>query len=358
MSSEKIGVGIIGTGWGLRIHGKGLSNCDSARIVGICGANEEKTQGAAADLGGVEAYTDYRRLLDRNDLDAVVVASPDDLHHSIVIDAIDRGKHVFCEKPLARSVADSRDMWQRAESASVVHMTAFSFYWMPHIQYFKQLIDEGYVGNPKALSMRYHQGFKLNTDEYRWRSDATRSDGTIADLGAHCFFASRWLMGAINEIHASLRIYIDKPPLNDRQVGSSNDAAFVNLGFESGVHGSISISQASLSLDIFELEVAGDKGTLSLQASDNIIIRGIRLDGNGPETLDIPVKMAEAYGEAKTSLEIFVNSLTNGRGGVGSFVQAIVEETPGFPSFKEGHQAQQIIDASIRSDESSTVVKL
>ena len=357
----KVRVGIIGTGWGL-VHGECLKNCDSAEIVGVCGTREEKTREAAHKLGNVDVYTDYKKLLDRDDLDAIIIASPDDLHYSMAIDAVNSGKHVLCEKPLARNADDARDIWQRAKSAAVINMTMFSLYWQPQCQYLKQLINDGYVGTPKSISTRWIQSVKLTWDQYMWRYDQTRSEGTIADLGAHCFFINRWLMGPITTVQASLRTYTDKPHLNGKPVQSSNDAAFVLLGFENGAHGSVAVSQATVGLDpldmTFEIEVTGDKGTLRAHESESTTLSGKHVGDDTVETIDIPSELTSAYGDAVDAIQRFLNPIMNGYGGAGSFVRSIVDNTPGDPSFEDGFLAQEIIDAAIHSNNTGATVKL
>lgn len=121
-------IGIIGAGSAARgIHIPGFRLCRGVEIAAICDADEK-----AARATGIEpAYTDYREVLGRADIDAVVVATPNFTHPEIVQAAVEAGKHVLCEKPLALNLTDASQMLRAAERAGVVHMTAFTIATLP-----------------------------------------------------------------------------------------------------------------------------------------------------------------------------------------------------------------------------------
>ena len=85
-------------------------------------------------------------MIEKGDLHAIEIITPDDLHYPMTMDALDAGLHVLCEKPLALNAAQAKEMYEKAEAAGVVHMTFFTYRWLPHYRYLKELVDEGYVG--------------------------------------------------------------------------------------------------------------------------------------------------------------------------------------------------------------------
>ena len=359
--SDKIRVGIIGTGWGVNVHGACLNNCDQAEVVAICGQSEEKTKKIADELGGIGWYTNYLSMLDRPELDAIVVATPDYTHHQIVMDAVDRKLHVLCEKPLAENAAKALEMWDRAAAEGVKHMAFFSWHWFPHLHYIKQLLGEGYVGRPFQVHVTWFQPFKLRPEQYAWRFDAERTVGTIGDLGAHVFYVVRFLIGPIVTVQASLRDFTTKPDRDGRPTQSSNDSALVLLGFANGAHGSVAVTQASLDAGLLaQIELVGEDGTLRLDLSwqEGMVLRGQRVGESEPTVLELPREMAGPYGGATDLWEMIITSLTNGTDGAGSFVTAIVNDEQAVPDFEEGYLAQKVIDAAIVSDQEGRRVEL
>src|SRR5579884_4140054 len=142
---DEIGAGIVGAGFGARVHLPGLRRLDDVRVRGIAATNLERA-GQAAGPAGIDAYDDYRRLLDRPDVQLVTVSAPAPLHHEMTLAALERGKHVICEKPFATTLEQAEDMLRRAQAAGVVHAIDFEFRYIGVRQQMKALLDEGYVG--------------------------------------------------------------------------------------------------------------------------------------------------------------------------------------------------------------------
>ena len=144
---EKVRVGIVGTSWWADLmHLPSLKSHPQAELVAICGRNREHTEEMAKKYGIPVVFTDYREMIEKVDLQALVIAAPDDQHYPIAMNALDAGLHVVCEKPIALNSKRARDMCEKAEAAGVKHMIYFTGRWMTHYRYLKQLIDEGYIG--------------------------------------------------------------------------------------------------------------------------------------------------------------------------------------------------------------------
>src|SRR5688500_13188889 len=131
-----IGVAIIGCGGiALQNHLPGLALCPDVKVVALCDANPEILERARQASPAAACSSDYRELLKRDDVHAVIIATPNFLHEPIVLKAVGAGKHVFCEKPLAMNFDEARRMYQAAESARVRHMTAFTYRFVPGMRY-------------------------------------------------------------------------------------------------------------------------------------------------------------------------------------------------------------------------------
>ena len=125
---DQIRVGIIGTSWYAdRVHLPNLKSHAGAQIAAICGRNRARAQEMADKYAIPEVYTDYRQMLEQAGLDAVVIAAPDDLHYPMTMDALAGGLHVLCEKPMALSAQQAREMTEKAQAMGVKHMTFFAW---------------------------------------------------------------------------------------------------------------------------------------------------------------------------------------------------------------------------------------
>ena len=145
--SEKVRVGIIGTRWGGdRFHLPSLKSHPDVVLAAVCGRNRDRAEKLAGKYGVARVFTDYRKMLNSGELDAAIVASPDDLHYPMVMAALEARLHVVCEKPLANSAAQAKKMVEKAQSAGVKHMLMFTLRGAPHYRYMKQLLEDGHIG--------------------------------------------------------------------------------------------------------------------------------------------------------------------------------------------------------------------
>ncbi len=242
---ETIRVGVVGTSWFTEtFHILPLKSHPGAEVAAVCGRREDYTQEIARKHAIPHAFIDYEAMIQHANLDAVVVSAPDDLHHSMSMTALEAGKHVLCEKPLALNAAQAREIVACAEDKGVVQMTNFSYRWMPNNQYMKQLVEQGYTGKPYHSHFRFHFGYGGGGD-YAWRFDRQRSNGALGDMGSHMIDLARWLVGEIEWVSASLGIHIERQGPEGGTLDPANDTALLNLGFANGAQGSILASAAS-----------------------------------------------------------------------------------------------------------------
>ena len=119
---DEIRVAVLGTGFGAAVHLPAIRQVPELRAMGVCSRRAERAHDVAREFGAPLATTDFRELVKRPDIDAVIVATPPHLHHTMVLTALDAGKHVLCEAPMAKTFAEARDMVKMAERAGVATM--------------------------------------------------------------------------------------------------------------------------------------------------------------------------------------------------------------------------------------------
>jgi predicted dehydrogenase len=359
--ADKVHVGIIGTSWWAEaMFLPAFQSHPAAEVTAICGRSQDRANELAAAYGIQNVYGDYRALLDQPGLDAVVVATPDDLHYTMTMDALDAGLHVLCEKPMALNAGQAREMYEKAEATNMTNMVLLTWRWLPHNRYLKQLVDEGYVGRCYQAYFSFLAPFGRDA-EYQWRFDSQRSNGVISDLGAHMIDFARWYAGDVRRVSAQLSSFVDRPGTDGRPAEPANDAAVVTLEHEGGTQTVIQVSAmthtADRGVDIRVL-LHGANGSLEAEhifygSEAGAKILGSRQDQEIFEQLAVPDELLDGL-ETGDPLEPFVKQAAGPR----LFVDAILEERPVSPSFYDGYKAQEVIEAALESDRSGRSVSL
>jgi predicted dehydrogenase len=275
MSSE-IGVGLVGYKFMGRAHSNAYRQVGrffdlelSPRMRAVCGRDEAGVRDAAASLGWEGYETDYRRLLERDDIELVDIVTPGNTHHEIAIAALEAGKHVLCEKPLANSLEESREMLDAARAAGTISMVCFNYRRAPAVQLAKKLLEEGRLGEIRHWRAVYLQdwlvdpGFPL---AWRLRKEVAGS-GALGDLGAHIIDLAHFLVGPIAGVVGTAETFIRERPLEGAgaQMGevTVDDAAAFLARFENGAMGTFEAARlAPGRKNHNSFEINGSKGSI------------------------------------------------------------------------------------------------
>ncbi len=182
----------------------------------ICGRDERAAREAASRWGWQEVERDWQRVVGRDDIDLVDVSAPNALHRDIVIAAAKAGKHIFCEKPLATTVAEAEEMVRAVERAGVTHMIAHHLRKVPALLYARRLIEEGAIGRVLHVRALWTNDMAIDPDyplHWRFRRDLAGSSGVIGDLHSHGIDLMRFLVDEIAEVVAVADTHIKSRPL-------------------------------------------------------------------------------------------------------------------------------------------------
>ncbi len=299
-------------------------------------------------------------MIDSQTLDAVVVVSPDDLHHAIAMYALDAGLHVLCEKPLGQNVAEARELYETAESAGVKHMTYFAYRWPPVFRRAKQLIDEGYVGRPFQAYVRFLAQSRRG-GAHTWRTDASLSNGTLADVGSHAIDLLRSNVGEIVSVAANLNHYIEHPRPGRDHGDESNDSATLSVEFDNGAQGLIQCSQVAYMAERrsdISFTLYGELGSIELNYSTGAgwSLRGAR---DGQESFkDLGVPVPGYFDSSLPPLEQARQMYANDSVGDRLFIDAILEDRNVSPDFHDGLKAQEVVDGALESARTGRRVRL
>ena len=214
-------VGIIGYGFMGRAHSNAYKRLNDFFPVkhqpvlkAVCARDAAKARGFADNWGWERIETDWRKLVEADDIDLIDICSPNNTHYDIAMAAAKNGKMIACEKPLAMSVKQGEEMAAAVEAAGVPNMVWFNYRRVPAIALAKQIVDEGRIGKPFHYRATYLQDWTISPDLPQggaglWRLDAAvAGSGVTGDLLAHSIDSALWLNGPIQRVTAMTRTFI------------------------------------------------------------------------------------------------------------------------------------------------------
>lgn len=357
-------VAMIGTGQiALANHVPGLKLCPQAELVALCDAVPAVLERASQQTGITDITTDYRQLTQRDDIDAVIIATPNVTHHDMALAAINAGKHVMCEKPIAMDYAEAREMYDAAERAGVRHMTAFTYRFVPGMRYIKYLIEQGAVGQPYHFRANRFQDWSNRFLAWRQLKSMAGS-GELGDMLSHRIDYAHYLVGLIARLVARTKLILPERVDAQGQPHPADVEDWVSIiaDFRSGATGVFESSKLATgrgeggrSLDYCEIN--GSAGTVVYYLNRPQEIQLGKPGGSGLEIVAVPEEFLKISGSPRDPhggdpLQTFRYDQDF------EFIDAIVNQRPCHPSFLEGVQAQAVMDVALLSDAESRWVEV
>jgi predicted dehydrogenase len=319
---------------------------------------EENLSSFAAKFGWESIETDWRKLVARDDIDLISVAVPGNLHKEIVIEAARNGKHVLCEKPLANTLADAKEMFQAVEQAGVRHCCGFSYRFTPAQAFAKKLVDSGRIGQIYHVYARYAQDWPSGSDfPMVWRFDKkVAGSGSLGDICAHSIDATRFITGLnFSEVAGNLGTMINERPINaddpngKKQKVTVDDVAQFLCNFKNGATGSFEATRMAIGRKNHNcIEVNGEKGSLywDFEEQDYLYFydKTLPVSEQGFAKINVthdshpygggPWPQGHGIGYADT----FVIEIEE-------FLSAVAENRPFRPDFEDALACQQVLEA-------------
>ncbi len=254
--APEIGVGMLGYAFMGKAHSHAMLNIAHMmypppavpRLVGIAGRDEQAVAEAARRYGYDGYYTDWRAMLDNDDIQLFDNGGPNDTHADPCILAAERGKHILCEKPLARTADEAQSMVEAVQKAGVKNMVAFNYRFVPAIRQIRKLVDSGLLGQIYHFRAVYLQEWVMAHYDLPmiWRlQKSVAGSGALGDLGAHIIDLGRYLVGEIKSVSGLTRTFIDERPWDDGTMGKVDvdDAFTALLEFDNGAIGTVEASR-------------------------------------------------------------------------------------------------------------------
>src|SRR5215216_2836205 len=322
-----------------------------AELVVICDPVAAALDEAGDQAGIRERYQDYRQVLARNDIDVVTIATPNSVHEQIAVEALQAGKHVLCEKPLALSLDGARRMAAAARASGRVNSVNYRYRWVPSARYLKELLETGEVGVVRQIFMNYFNASVVDpATPIQWRQTRAEGGGILADIGSHLIDMALWLLGPIRRVRCDLWTFTRERPSGDNGVAlvDVDDAATCQLEFASGAVGVMNASGLCLGrLNHQRIEVYGTGGGVVYEIARPGDIGGDQLHVCFGEAQHRIVGMAPARTlplHSGTPIDAFLD-----------FFQAVHEGREASVTFDDAVRVQAVLDAAKRSAASGGV---
>jgi predicted dehydrogenase len=303
MSPNMLRVGVVGYAFMGAVHAHAWRNAHrffdlpiTPELTAVAGRNKDAVSAAAGRFGFASVETDWRALVERDDIDLIDICTPGDSHAVIAVAALQAGKHVLCEKPLANTVAEAEQMAASARAASergVWAMCGFTYRRTPALALARRLVEAGRIGTVRQVRAQYLQDWLHDPDApMTWRLDRAKSgSGALGDLGAHLIDTTQWLTGqAITGVSAILETFVTSRPLSGERSGlggqgdagadaprgevTVDDAALFTARFADGAIATFEATRFALGRkNALRVEINGTAGSIAFDFEENNVLR-------------------------------------------------------------------------------------
>lgn len=355
MMSDAVRVGLIGASeFVVSFFVPGLVGRDDFVVTAVCSRTGTSAAAVAEQLGGgARVYTDYQQMLAQEELDAVIVATPDGGHCPMVLAALDRGLHVLCDKPLTTSVRLAQEMYRAAVASGRVHMVNLPTRFAPGVLGMRQLVQSGELGPVYHADASWSGDYGTGSDPRSWKyTTAGGGAGAMADLGAHALDLLRWILGEVTQVCADSKLVIPERAWPDApNVRTENwDVSHALLRFASGVPAVVRSSRVDTTGWNRELRIACAGGGVILREEEGNIQLLLQQPGQPRRLLEEQPYRGRFREMAIAEMNLFHSAILNGG--------PADEDAEVFPSFRDGERVQAIIQAIDESSQSGGWVNI
>jgi predicted dehydrogenase len=358
---KTIRIGIVGAGFARSTQIPGFKACSGAKIVAIASARREHAEEVAREFDIENVESDWRALVARDDIDLVSIVTPVVTHCEITLAALDHGKAVLCEKPMALNADEALRMTERARASGVLALIDHELRFLPGRVKMRELIQRGEIGKVRHAKLTFRADSRADANRpWNWWSDKTQGGGALGAIGSHTIDGWRWLLGAeVQEVISNLATHIHERKDEGgkvREVTTDDEAnlvaRFAVSEFTEGATGTASMSMVEAGKPEHRMEIFGSSGGLMIEESGELWQARVgegawrRVQTDRGELAPGMRDGGWARGFTAFSKEI-VAALREGR-----------TRVEGAATFEDGYRTQLVLDAARRSYESGCWTKI
>ena len=369
MARKPLNIGMVGYGFMGRAHSNAYRKVGNffdldyqPVLKAVAARSRDKAEAFAYRWGYESVETDWRKLVERPDIDAIDICVPNDLHMEIAIAAAKAGKMVLCEKPLARNAKEGEKMVAAVEKAGVANTVWYNYRRVPAVSLIKQVVESGRLGKIFHYRAKFLQDWTISPDVPQggagtWRLDVEAAgSGVTGDLIAHCVDSAIWINGSIKNLTAMTETFVKKRKhaiTGKVQDVGIDDAAAVLCHFDNGALGTFeSTRYARGHKALYTLEINGQHGSLAWDLHDlnRVAWFDHRIEGQLRGWTSILV----TDGDHPYLGKWWVPGLSIGYEHsfihhIADFLEGVATGTPASPTFREALETTRVCDAIVKS---------
>jgi predicted dehydrogenase len=361
MAGKTIRIGIVGAGFARTTQIPGFKNCDGAQIVAIASAHREHAEEVAREFDIENVEDDWRALVARDDIDLVSIVTPVVTHCEMTLAALEQGKVVLCEKPMAMNAEEAWRMTNKARDAGVLALIDHELRFLPGRVKLRELLRGGDIGKVRHAKLTFRSDSRADPNRsWNWWSDKKQGGGALGAIGSHVVDGFRWLLDAeVSAVSANLATHIRE--LQDesgamREVTTDNEAnlllRFADGELTEGATGNVSTSLVEAGKPEHRLEIFGEQGAFRIEERGELWQAKVGA-GEWKRVEVDPGELAKGMRDGGWAR------------GFTAFSRRIVEALradqttiEGAATFEDGYRTQLALDAARRSDESGCWAKI
>ena len=359
--SKSIRIGVIGTGFAKLTQIPAFKHCENAEVVSVASAKRTNAEKVAAEFG-IKHFTDnWRETVARDDVDLVSITTPPNLHHEMTLFALDHGKHVLCEKPMAMNATEAGEMAKKASEHGLMALIDHELRFLNGRRKAYEMIRRGQIGKVIHFKQMFRNASRGSGDiPWNWWSDIEAGGGALGAIGSHAIDTFHWLLDTeIEEVFCLLKTNVRErtDPAGEKREVTSDDETnmilkFANSELTQNATGTVSCSVVEAGKYDYNLKIFGTMGSIKVGESGELSFakmgdkdwHEIELDlGDAPPNTRVG---GWSRGFMAFSREI-ISALGEGK-----------TDVPNAADFDDGWRIQRVLDAARESNETGQMVRV
>lgn len=360
-NNNKIGIAIVGTGFGQKIHIPGFQNHSRTEVVAVYNPDLNKAKSIAHKNNIPYGDNDLNKILSLPEVQGVSISTPPYLHYDMAKATLEAGKHLLLEKPMNMNANETKELYHLAQKKGLTAVADFEFRFVPAWQLLAEYLTQNYVGNIRFIKIDWLVTSRANPERpWNWYSRKDQGGGALGAIGSHVFDYIHWLFGSITKLSGHLSCAIAERPdpksHNELKPVTADDTCMIMLELANQIPCQVNLSSVTYQGRGHWLEIYGEKGTLVL-GSDNLkdYVHGFKLLAaeidNPLKEVEIPKRLAFPQVFIDGRLAPFIRVIDQ-------FVEGIDTGKSLTPSLKEGVYSQLLMDLTHQSHQSQQWVNV
>jgi len=346
-------IGIIGFGFIGKVHGYGYENLKyyypespfRAKIKGVCTSREETKEKAKKEYGIEFTTTDYKALIDNPEIEIIDISSPNIFHLEQILYAIEKGKHIYCEKPIVCDYEEAKVIEEKLKNFKKKHQVVFHNRFFPSTLKTKKLIENGFIGKPTVFRIAYYHSGSVDPQKpVGWKQE--KGAGVLLDLGSHVIDLIYYFLGKFKNVRGQSKILYPERPTKDGEMVKVEveDHIIINTEMENGAIGIIEASKiATGTEDELKYEIYGTEGSIRFNSMQPNYLEVYNLNGKESGFKKLPT--LGNYSESNFPGPKFTTGWIRGHiHSIYNFLKCIYEDRQTSPSFYEGIYNMEVIE--------------